>query len=117
MEKPETGKAQAGVNALHDNLTVDQQVAAAVQDLAVKSGVAADMIKVIQARSVTWGSAATGCPEPGKSYTMAVVPGILLILEANGKTYRYHGRTGGPPFYCPESRAQSPAYGPGEEIM
>jgi hypothetical protein len=45
-----------------------------------------------------------------------MVPGILVLLEADGKIYRYHGQTDKSLFYCPDDRAQAPAFGPGEEV-
>lgn len=58
-----------------------------------------------------------GCPEKGHEYTQAIVPGILILLEADGEIYRYHGRAGGNVFYCPNDRAKAPGFGPGEEFM
>ena len=98
-------------------LTVDQQVAAAVEDLAVQRGLQPGAIRILRASAVTWGSGALGCPQPGRDYTMAAVPGVLLLLEAEGVLYRFHGRKGEALFHCPEDRAQAPAYGPGEEVM
>ena len=94
-----------------------QQVSDAVADLSARTGVAADAISVIQARSVQWGSGAVGCPQEGMNYTQAIVPGVLVILGADGTVYRYHGRKEGKLAYCPDERAQEPAYGPGKEFM
>ena len=106
-----------GINTSADGRTMEQQISGAVADLAVRSGVEADSITVKQARAVSWGSSAVGCPEKDKSYTQAIVPGLLLFLEADGTLYRYHGRTGSSLFFCPDERAVAPAYGPGQEIM
>lgn len=70
-----------------------------------------------EARSVNWGSSAVGCPEEGMNYTQQIVPGVLLLPDADGKIYRYHGRAGVRPFHCPDERAEAPAYGQGEEFM
>lgn len=94
-----------------------QQVASAVADLSTKTGIDKGDITVVEARTVTWGSGATGCPEEGMNYTQSVVPGVLMLLEADGQVYRYHGREGSPAFHCPDDRATAPAYGPGEEFM
>lgn len=94
-----------------------QQVASAVADLADRTGIAADAITVTKASVVNWGSGAVGCPREGMNYTQAIVPGVLLLLEANGQIYRYHGRMGQKPFHCPDERAEAPAYGQGEEFM
>jgi hypothetical protein len=94
-----------------------QQVSGAVADLSARTGIAADAIVVSEARSVQWGSGAIGCPKEGMNYTQAIVPGVLLLLEADGTVYRYHGRTGKRLVYCPAERAEEPAYGPGQEFM
>ena len=104
-------------NAASTGESLGQQVSAAVADLAERTGIATDAITVREARTVNWGSGAVGCPKEGMNYTQAIVPGVLLLLEADGKVYRYHGRTGSKPFHCPDDRAQAPAYGQGEEFM
>ena len=98
-------------------MTVDQQVSGALDDLANRLNLDRKAILVFRASSVTWGSGAVGCPDGDMGYTQAAVPGLLVILEADGKQYRYHGRAGSPLFHCPDSRARAPAYGAGEEVM
>ena len=114
-------KSQAmNKNAQHvrpPEISMDQQVKGAITDLATRIGVAEDTIKVKGARSVQWSSGAMGCPKPGMNYTQALVPGVRLLLEANGDVYYYHGRNGRKLFYCPAGRAQAPAYGQGLDIM
>lgn len=100
-----------------DDVTLDQQIKDAVMDLASRTGVAADAIIVREARSVNWGSGAVGCPEPGMNYTQAMVPGLLLLLEADGTIYHYHGQQGRSLMFCPSERAEAPAFGQGQEIM
>jgi hypothetical protein len=89
----------------------------AVADVASQSGLAATDVTVVQASMVNWASGALGCPEGDRSYTQAIVPGILVILDADGMIYRYHGRQGQALFHCPNNRATAPALGPGEEFM
>jgi len=104
-------------NAASTGESLSRQVADAVADLADRAGIAADAIAVTEARTVNWGSGAVGCPKEGMNYTQAIVPGVLLLLEADGRIYRYHGRSGGKLFHCPDERAEAPAYGQGEEFM
>ena len=94
-----------------------QQVSGAVADLSARTGIAADTIVVSEARSVQWGSGAIGCPKEGMNYIQVIVPGVLVILEADGVFYRYHGRSEAELVYCPDERAEEPAYGQGEEFM
>jgi len=89
----------------------------AVADVASQTGLAATDITVVQASMVNWASGAAGCPQGDRSYTQAIVPGILVILDADGAIFRYHGRQGQELFHCPNDRATAPAFGPGEEFM
>lgn len=111
----QVGDNQAG--APQSSESVDQQVQGAIADLAARSGIAKDAISVSQARSVNWGSSALGCPQDGMMYTQALVPGVLVILEADEVFYRYHGRSTSKLIYCPAERAEEPAYGPGQALM
>ncbi len=113
---PPTASEASKTLALAD-ASLEQQIQDAAADITERTGVAVDAITVNQARSVNWGSGALGCPKEGMNYTQAIVPGVLLLLEADGKIYRYHGGDKGPLFYCPDDRAEAPAYGPGQEVM
>ena len=115
--EPSQQLVENDTNASKVNKTRDQEVSSAVADLAARLSIGADTITVAQARAVSWGSSALGCPKKGMNYTQAIVPGLLLLLEVDGTVYRYHGRTGSSLFYCPDARAEAPAYGPGQEIM
>ena len=79
-------------------------VVGAREDLAVRLGVMPDSITVVEARSVTWGDRSYGCPEPGMRYLPAVIEGVLVVLEADGRTYEYHGGEGTAPFLCEPGR-------------
>jgi len=104
-------------NTSADAKTIDQQITGAMKDLADRIDIAAEVVTVKDARSVQWGSGAMGCPKPDMNYTQALVPGIRLLLEANGTIYYYHGGAGKSLFYCPPERAKAPAYGQGAEVM
>ena len=104
-------------NAAPDGEELTRQVDLAIADLSERAGVATDAITVTRASLVNWGSGAVGCPKEGMGYTQAILPGLLVLLEANSVVYRYHGSAGSNVFYCPEDRAQAPAYGSGEEFM
>lgn len=98
-----------------DGLT--EQVAVAVADVSARTGVTANAVTVTQASIVNWSDGSVGCPEEGRAYTQAIVPGILILLEADGEIYHYHGRAGDNVFHCPNDRARAPAFGPGKEFM
>ncbi len=67
------------------------EVDGAMADLAEHLGVAVTAVTVVSYEDVTWPDGALGCPEPGMSYTQALVPGTRLVLEADGVEYAYHG--------------------------
>jgi hypothetical protein len=77
-------------------------VVAAVEDLAGRLGIEPDAVTVIDARAVTWPDGSLGCPEPGMMYTQVLVDGMLVVLEAGGRQYEYHG--GDPLFLCEQPK-------------
>jgi hypothetical protein len=62
----------------------------AVADLAARQGVDPSMINTVSLEEVTWRDGSIGCPQPDMNYTQALVPGIRLVLELEGRRYEYH---------------------------
>jgi hypothetical protein len=58
-------------------------------DLAERLGIATSEIDAVSGRAVTWSDGSLDCPEPGQSYTQALVDGYHVILAARGKEYDY----------------------------
>jgi hypothetical protein len=58
-------------------------------DAAERLGVDAADLEIVQAEAVTWNDGSLGCPEPGMSYTMALVDGYHVILEADAEQVDY----------------------------
>ncbi len=81
--------------------SLDDAQAQAIAELADSLGMAPDEISVVSAERVTWRDGSLGCPEPGTSYTQALVDGYRIVLRAQGRDYHYHGRDGGAPTPCP----------------
>lgn len=75
-------------------------VETAIADLAERTTRSASEISVARYESVTWSDGSIGCPEPGMSYTQALVPGYRIELVADGVSYWYHGARDGQPFWC-----------------
>ena len=94
---PPVGAVDARLADL-DDLTA--AVEAALADASERSGVAVEAIAVASALDVTWSDGSLGCPQPDMAYTMALVPGYLLVLEVAGERVEYHGAAGGDPFPC-----------------
>jgi hypothetical protein len=49
----------------------------------------------VRAESIEWPNGALGCAEPGKMYTQMIVPGYVVELQHEGKTYSYHASKSG----------------------
>lgn len=81
----------------------------AAVDAAERTGVPEEDVEVVSFELVTWSDGALGCPKPGESYTMALVEGYRLVVEADGQELTYHGALGEDPFYCedPQQPAES----------
>jgi hypothetical protein len=60
-----------------------------IADAADRTGVDPDAIEVVEAQEVTWNDGSLGCPEPGMSYTMALVDGYHVILAAEDTELDY----------------------------
>jgi hypothetical protein len=87
-------------------LDMARQVKMARTRLGGKLGVPMGDVKVLRAESVTWRDGSMGCPEKGRSYTQAVVPGALIVLSHGDEEFEYHSGREGDPFYC--ANPQSP---------
>ena len=99
----ESGQVQTKVR-----MNKRDQVAFSREDLAARLEIDPDEVSLSGAIKVTWRSGALGCPEPGMSYTQALVPGVWIMLRVGNTAYRYHAVPGGQPFYCPDERAEPP---------
>ena len=109
QSKPETSEGEPE--------SVDEQLIFAKEELASRLGDDAGKIELVSVRHVQWRSGAIGCPAHGMAYTMAIVPGVQILLRADGEVHRYHARDKQMPFYCPADRAEAAEFGQGEEAM
>jgi len=75
------------------------EVQAAVADLRSRLGTE-EVIEVVVAHELTWPDGSLGCPQPGMSYTQALVPGYRIELAVGDQVYEYHGTSGVDPFLC-----------------
>lgn len=75
-------------------------VQAAIADWAERRGVEPATVSVVSHAEVTWSDGSLGCPEKGRMYTQALVPGRLLVLSAEGRAASYHAAAKGPFSYC-----------------
>jgi hypothetical protein len=55
---------------------------------------------------VEWNDASLGCGRPGQMYVKVITPGYRIVLEVNGKRYKYHADTQRHMVYCESKEAQ-----------
>lgn len=58
-------------------------------------------LRVVRAQGVTWSSGALGCPEPGVSYTQALLPGYWVEIDVGGQRMDYRASKAGQFRLCP----------------
>ena len=64
-------------------------------DLAQRTGTAVDSIDIIDVQPMTWNDGSLDCPEPGATYTQALVEGYWILLSAGGVGYDYRATATG----------------------
>ena len=88
---PEASAAQMAPDDLVTTLTADA---------AERAGVDPAEVEVRSSERVTWPDGGLGCPEPGQSYTQALVDGYRVILVAGETTYDYRAPDSGAFVLC-----------------
>jgi len=68
----------------------------------------AESARLVTAEAVTWPNGAIGCPQPGRMYTQALVPGYRVVFEADGRTYAYHASQKGEFKLCKQPAPPAP---------
>ncbi len=99
---PAQGAPPVGVRA---RFTLADMVEAALSSAADKTGLARSDLKVARSGSIVWADGSIGCPQPGMSYTMALVPGYQILIEAGGEMLDYHATERGQLVLCPPGRS------------
>ena len=91
-----------GLTSTMPPLSPDQtsHVDAAKAELAQRLGVAVTEITVLKFKDVTWPDGSLGCPEPGMSYTEALVDGYQITLTHGDRLFDYHGANSSDPILC-----------------
>lgn len=65
---------------------------AVLSDAASRTGLDRSELVVVQDQAVVWSDGSLGCPQPGMMYTMALVDGYHIIIQAGDQELDY--RTG-----------------------
>ena len=77
-------------------------------DLAQRLSIDVGDIVVKSATLEQWSDSSLGCPEPGRQYAQVLTDGALIVLEADGKPYRYHAGGSRTPFLCEQPAKATP---------
>ena len=93
------------------NSALETVVAAARTHAAQRSGLAPEALVLVDAKPVTWSDGSLGCPQPGRMYSMALVPGFRVRLRSPTELLDYHASARGGLVLCPAERAVEPMPG------
>lgn len=91
-----TGAAPTGA----PSVTAPAELVAAIRADLDSRGVSGASAEVVEATWTTWNDASLGCPEPGMSYTQALVDGWRIVVKAGGSTYDYRFGGDSTPLLC-----------------
>lgn len=80
-------------------------------DAATRAGVAPEAVNARTVQGVTWNDGSLGCPQPGRMYTQALVPGWRIEVQAGSGILLYHASRRGGWVQCPAERARAPGGG------
>lgn len=94
--------------------TLESVTSTVLDDAARRTGIEKASLKVETAEVVTWADGSLGCPQPGMSYTMALVPGYRIKVRAGEQVLDYHASQRGYFVLCPAGMAVVPAT---DEVM
>ena len=67
-----------------DDVIASDVVQAAIDDLVERTGADRSAIEVASVDEVEWPDGSLGCPQPGMSYTQAIVNGTKIVLRLDG---------------------------------
>ena len=90
------------------NPTLESVTADVLEDAARRTGTDRASLEVESAVAVTWADGSLGCPQPGMSYTMALVPGYRIKVRAGERVLDYHASGRGYFVLCPAGMAVEP---------
>jgi hypothetical protein len=105
---PRTPTPPAAKEPLTMDADLQSMVRAALVDAAQRAAPGSATPTVLRAERVTWPDGSLGCPQPGRMYTMALVPGYRVRIQAGAEQLDYHASLLGQPALCPPGRATEP---------
>ena len=80
----------------------------ALTDAAKRSGLPVSALTVVSAEALVWPDGSLGCPQPGRMYTQALVPGYRVRIQAGTALLSYHAGASTEAALCPAPQARAP---------
>ncbi len=108
---PDASNGSAPVSSDQIDVGLQPFIDIAVADLAERLSVDAADIAVTSATLEVWSDSSLGCPQPDQQYAQVETDGSLIVLTADGKTYRYHAGGSRTPFLCELTSKPTPITG------
>lgn len=99
-------------SAVSVNPALQPLVDLAIADLVQRLGITRAAVSVTEAVTVVWPDRSLGCPRPGMQYPQVPHDGFLIRLQAQGRTFAYHGGGSRPPFLCESPDRSGPPAAP-----
>jgi hypothetical protein len=81
---------------------------AILKEAAALANIDREQLVIVRAEPVVWNDGSLGCPEPGMSYTQALVYGYWVVISGAGHTYDFRVDHGGNFRLCPAGRRHPP---------
>jgi len=97
VAQDDAAKATTGVTGEVPDDVLDKIYA----DLEQRSGGDRGQFVVSKAAAAQWNDGSLGCPEPGQTYTQAIVNGYHAVIEYQGQSYDYRAADSGYFKLCP----------------
>lgn len=91
------------------NPTLQSVTDAVRADASQRTGLDVAKLEIQESVAVTWADGSLGCPQPGMTYTMALVPGYRIRIKAGQQILDYHASARGYWVLCPSGRAVDPS--------
>ena len=61
-----------------------------LEDAQKRTGASRSQLEIVSMEKITWNDGALGCPQPGRMYTQALVPGYRIRVRTADQTLDYH---------------------------
>ncbi len=81
-----------------------------LDEAAALAHVPREQLLIVRAEPVVWNDGSLGCPEPGMTYTQALVNGYWIVIGAQGQTYDFRVGGGVSIRLCPQGHGRLPPH-------